>query len=97
MVFVSLRHYSSEDAPDIRKLFGPVAFAAGSAAWVQHKPDRFDLYSAGIVLMQLALPSLRTNSGLMSFNRGLKKYDYDLEDWRKVRAAQARPRRSTPA
>ena len=59
----------SDDAPDIRKLFGPVALAAGSAAWVQHKPDRFDLYSAGIVMMQLALPSLRTNTGLVSFNR----------------------------
>ena len=60
-------------APDIRKLFGPVALAAGSAAWLQHKPDRFDMYSAGIVMMQLALPSLRTNSGLMTFNRGLKR------------------------
>ena len=48
----------SDDAPDIRKLFGPVALAAGSAAWVQHKPDRFDMYSAGVVMMQLALPSL---------------------------------------
>ena len=57
----------SDDAPDIRKLFGPVALAAGSAAWVQHKPDRFDMYSAGVVMMQLALPSLRTNSGLVSF------------------------------
>ena len=56
----------SDDAPDIRKLFGPVALAAGSAAWVQHKPDRFDMYSAGVVMMQLALPSLRTNSGLVS-------------------------------
>jgi hypothetical protein len=56
----------SDDAPDIRKLFGPVALAAGRAAWVQHKPDRFDMYSAGVVMMQLALPSLRTNSGLVS-------------------------------
>ena len=34
-----------------------------------HKPDRFDMYSAGIVLMQLALPSLRTNSGLQGWPR----------------------------
>jgi len=25
------------------------------------------MYSAGVVMMQLALPSLRTNSGLVSF------------------------------
>ena len=72
----------TEDAPDLRKLLGPLAYAAGSAAWVKYLPDRFDSYSAGIVLMQLALPSLRTNRGLASFNRGLKKCDYDLDLWR---------------
>lgn len=78
----------SDDAPDIRKLFGPVALAAGSAAWIQHRPDRFDLYSAGIVMMQLALPSLRTNSGLVTFNRGLKRYGYDLFLWRDANKGQ---------
>jgi len=78
----------SDDAPDIRKLFGPVALAAGSAAWMRHKPDRFDLYSAGVVMMQLALPSLRTNSGLVTFNRGLKRYGYDLFLWRDANKGQ---------
>ena len=78
----------SDDAPDIRKLFGPVALAAGSAAWLQHKPDRFDMYSAGIVMMQLALPSLRTNSGLVTFNRGLKRCGYDLYLWRDANKGQ---------
>ena len=72
----------TEDAPDLRKLRGPLAYAAGSAAWVKYLPDRFDSYSAGVILMQLALPSLRTNRGLSSFNRGLKKCDYDLDLWR---------------
>jgi serine/threonine protein kinase len=72
----------TEDAPDLRKLLGPLAYAAGSAAWVKHLPDRFDSYSAGVILMQLALPSLRTNRGLSSFNRGLKRCDYDLNLWR---------------
>jgi len=72
----------TEDAPDLRKLLGPLAYAAGSAAWVKHLPDRFDSYSAGVILMQLALPSLRTNRGLSSFNRGLKKCNYDLNLWR---------------
>ena len=36
----------TEDAPDLRKLLGPLAYAAGSAAWVKYLPDRFDSYSA---------------------------------------------------
>ena len=78
----------SDDAPDIRKLFGPVALAAGSAAWLKHKPDRFDMYSAGIVMMQLALPSLRTNSGLVTFNKSLKRFGYDLFLWRNANKSQ---------
>jgi hypothetical protein len=78
----------SDDAPDIRKLFGPVALAAGSAAWLKHKPDRFDMYSAGIVMMQLALPSLRTNSGLVTFNKSLKRFGYDLFLWRDANKGQ---------
>ena len=78
----------SDDAPDIRKLFGPVALAAGSAAWLKHKPDRFDMYSAGIVMMQLALPSLRTNSGLVTFNKSLKRCGYDLFLWRDANKGQ---------
>ena len=78
----------SDDSPDIRKLFGPVALAAGSAAWLKHKPDRFDMYSAGVVMMQLALPSLRTNSGLVTFNKSLKRFGYDLFLWRDANKGQ---------
>ncbi len=78
----------TDDAPDLKKMFGPIALAAGTTAWMAHKPDRFDMYSAGIVLMQLALPSLRTNSGLQGFNRGLKKHKYDLRKWREANKGQ---------
>jgi serine/threonine protein kinase len=78
----------TDDAPDLRKMFAPVALAAGTTAWLSHRPDRFDMYSTGIVLMQLAMPSLRTNSGLQSFNRGLKKFKYDLQKWREANKGQ---------
>jgi|UniRef100_A0A7S0PM95 serine/threonine protein kinase len=78
----------TDDAPDLKKMFGPIALAAGTTAWLSHKPDRFDMYSAGIVLMQLAMPSLRTNSGLQGFNRGLKKFKYDLYKWREANKGQ---------
>ena len=78
----------TEDAPDLKKMFGPLALAAGTTAWMTHKPDRFDMYSTGIVLMQLAMPSLRTNSGLQGFNKSLKKYKYDLKKWREANQGQ---------
>jgi hypothetical protein len=50
--------------------------------WAKHSPDRFDIYSAGLVLMQLAIPQLRSDRGLLAFNEAIKKADYDLEAWR---------------
>lgn len=46
-------------------------------------PDRFDIYSAGLIFLQMAFPALRTDSGLIQFNRQLKRCDYDLDAWRK--------------
>lgn len=34
----------------------PLAKAISPMLWAQHKPDRFDTWSAGIVLLQLAIP-----------------------------------------
>ena len=39
-------------------------------------------------MMQLALPSLRTNSGLITFNRSLKRCGYDLFLWRDLNRGQ---------
>lgn len=47
-----------------------------------NSPDLFDTYSAGIVLLQMAIPSLRPVSGLKNFNTEIKKYRYDLTVWR---------------
>ena len=45
-------------------------------------PDPFDMYSAGVVLMQVAVPSLRSTAGLKNFNLELKTVGYDLKRWR---------------
>ncbi|KAL5231263.1 hypothetical protein ABZP36_030039 [Zizania latifolia] len=42
------------------------------------------LYSAGIVLMQMASPMLRSPSGLKNFNSELKSAGYDLNRWRET-------------
>lgn len=47
-----------------------------------NSPDLFDMYSAGIVLLQMAIPGLRSSSGLKNFNMELKTVGYDLVRWR---------------
>lgn len=47
-----------------------------------NSPDLFDMYSAGIVLMQMAIPTLRSGAGLKNFNTELKTVGYDLKEWR---------------
>ncbi|KAJ9554033.1 hypothetical protein OSB04_018078 [Centaurea solstitialis] len=61
----------------------PVAAALSPVLWQLNLPDRFDIYSTGLILLQMAFPSFRSDSGLIQFNRQLKRCDYDLVAWRK--------------
>ncbi|PON87048.1 Serine/threonine protein kinase [Trema orientale] len=61
----------------------PVATALSPVLWQMNLPDRFDIYSTGLIFLQMAFPGLRTDSGLIQFNRQLKRCDYDLVAWRK--------------
>ena len=60
----------------------PVALLLSPALWQLNLPDRFDLFSAGLVLLQLALPPLRNDGNLIAFRRALDKSNCDLEAWR---------------
>lgn len=40
------------------------------------------MYSAGIVLLQMAVPSLRSPAALKNFNLEIKSVGYDLNRWR---------------
>ncbi|CAH1446072.1 unnamed protein product [Lactuca virosa] len=60
----------------------PVAALLSPILWQLNSPDLFDMYSAGIVLMQMAIPSLRSSAGLKNFNLELKVVNYDLKLWR---------------
>ncbi|KAL5722253.1 Serine/threonine-protein kinase stn7 [Ranunculus cassubicifolius] len=60
----------------------PVATALSPVLWQMNLPDRFDIYSTGLIYLQMAFPSLRTDSGLIQFNRQLKRCGYDLVAWR---------------
>ncbi|CAN6337283.1 unnamed protein product [Urochloa humidicola] len=60
----------------------PIAAILSPILWQLNSPDLFDMYSAGIVLMQMAIPTLRTQSGLKNFNAELRSAGYDLNRWR---------------
>jgi hypothetical protein len=40
------------------------------------------MYSAGIVLLQMAIPTLRSQAALKNFNLEMRTYGYDLNQWR---------------
>ncbi|KAJ8621198.1 hypothetical protein MRB53_029727 [Persea americana] len=69
----------------------PVATALSPVLWQMNLPDRFDIYSAGLIFMQMAFPALRTDSNLIQFNRQLKRCGYDLVEWRKTVEPRASP------
>ncbi|KAL8517014.1 hypothetical protein ACS0TY_015304 [Phlomoides rotata] len=60
----------------------PIAAFLSPILWQLNSPDLFDMYSAGIVLLQMAVPNLRSSSGLKNFNLELKTAGYDLNLWR---------------
>jgi hypothetical protein len=51
--------------------------------WQLNNPDRFDMYSVGVLLLQAAMPALRTDSALINFRRKLEQCKYDLNEWRR--------------
>ncbi|CAN4123923.1 unnamed protein product [Withania somnifera] len=62
----------------------PVATALSPVLWQLNLPDRFDIYSVGLIFLQMAFPGLRSDNSLIQFNRQLKRCDYDLISWRQA-------------
>lgn len=69
----------------------PVATALSPVLWQMNLPDRFDIYSVGLIFLQMAFPSLRSDSSLIQFNRQLKRCEYDLNAWRSTVEPRATP------
>lgn len=55
---------------------------APTRAYFTHPTHRFDMYSVGITLMQLAFPVLRNDNSLIAFNKKLRECNCDLNKWR---------------
>ncbi|XP_024625991.1 serine/threonine-protein kinase STN8, chloroplastic isoform X2 [Medicago truncatula] len=60
----------------------PIAALISPILWQLNSPDLFDMYSAGIVLLQIAIPTLRSQAALKNFNLEMRTYGYDLNKWR---------------
>jgi hypothetical protein len=64
----------------------PVAAFFSPFLWAVFRPDLFDAYSLGLVLVQLCVPALRRRNSLGpsgTFQRSLAAAEYDLRSWRK--------------
>ncbi|KAG1678257.1 hypothetical protein FOA52_013877 [Chlamydomonas sp. UWO 241] len=65
----------------------PPAAVAGFLSpvlWRMESPDRFDMYSLGVTLLQMAFVTLRNDDKLIAFRRRLEeKYKWDLRAWRR--------------
>ncbi|KAK9125798.1 hypothetical protein Scep_014644 [Stephania cephalantha] len=62
----------------------PIAALLSPIIWQLNCPDLFDMYSVGIILLQLAIPTMRSSAGLKNFNYEIKTVGYDLKKWREV-------------
>ncbi|KAK9842155.1 hypothetical protein WJX84_002080 [Apatococcus fuscideae] len=69
------RNFPRVPFPALAALLAPLAWQFGA-------PDLFDSYSAGVILIQLSVPQLRSGQAQRNFNADLARCDYDLEEWR---------------
>uniref|UniRef100_A0A0C9S7J7 TSA: Wollemia nobilis Ref_Wollemi_Transcript_8305_1759 transcribed RNA sequence n=1 Tax=Wollemia nobilis TaxID=56998 RepID=A0A0C9S7J7_9CONI len=62
----------------------PIAAILSPILWQLNSPDLFDMYSAGVIFLQMACSNLRTTSGLRMFKSEIKQAQYDLRKWRQT-------------
>jgi serine/threonine protein kinase len=65
----------------------PPTLRNARSLWKQHRPELFDAFSVGVVLMQLACPRLRTDASLQRWREELSSCDGDLWLWRERKAS----------
>lgn len=90
LTFLPLDTHTHTHTHGIRRCAGfpraPVPLLAAllsPLAWLYGRPDLFDSYSCGILLMQMAVPQLRPASAIRQFNAQLRNFEQDLDGWRR--------------
>ncbi|KAF6258518.1 kinase-like domain-containing protein [Scenedesmus sp. NREL 46B-D3] len=61
----------------------PVAALLSPVLWQMEHPDKFDMYSVGILFLQMVFPNLRSDNSLVAFNRRLQELGWDLPAWKR--------------
>ena len=56
--------------------------------WRAHRPDRFDSWSAGCTMLQLAVVGLRTDAALEQFLADYAGVNYDMDAFKGVKASE---------
>ena len=56
----------------------------GEGGLVPSAGGKFDVFSAGLLLVQMCFPPYRSSSGLQQFKKTLAACDYDLDRWREA-------------
>eukprot|EP01025_Chloroclados_australasicus_P034827 TRINITY_DN3555_c0_g1_i11.p1 TRINITY_DN3555_c0_g1~~TRINITY_DN3555_c0_g1_i11.p1 ORF type:complete len:815 (-),score=93.92 TRINITY_DN3555_c0_g1_i11:1680-4124(-) len=62
----------------------PLAMMLSPVLWMTHRPDRFDMFSIGLILLQLAIPQLRSRDKLKQFRDELQTCRYSVRRWRQT-------------
>lgn len=62
----------------------PIAAILSPILWQLNSPDLFDMYSVGVIFLQMASPKLRTPSSIRIFKSEIKEAQYDLREWRQI-------------
>ncbi|EFJ43255.1 hypothetical protein VOLCADRAFT_96564 [Volvox carteri f. nagariensis] len=66
----------------------PVAAFLSPVLWGMERPDRFDMYSCGVCMLQMIFAHLRNDNNLIAFNKRLQELKWDLAAWRKEEEAK---------
>merc|ERR1712107_549024 len=61
--------------PGLAALVGPII-------WVRYRPDLFDSYGVGMILLQMAIPQIRSPLSQRMFRQELIQYNNNLTSWR---------------
>jgi serine/threonine protein kinase len=64
--------------------FPPIALALSPVLWQLNLPDRFDMYSLGILYLQLCFKGFRTDAGLQKLRKELTANNESLSAWRRA-------------
>ena len=68
----------------------PVAAVLSPFLWAAYRPDLFDTYSIGLILLQCCVPALRRRNAMGpngTFQRSLAVAEYDFRRWRSMNSS----------